>query len=277
MSSNNILKDNLNSLYNITQSSFLVYPKQMIITTLRDYFSKSDYYHYQADQWGFPNVTDHTDLPLGADLPSGPGARPELSLTNPLSTRLFIGENYHFSGIYYPAILVKSAGGKYVPVSINREKGSIFYEDLVFTDGYNEKVVSSPKHFITAGFFDTNITIDVLTRSLRSRDDLIEHIAMCFTEVNFESLVDVGIVVRPLSFSATSERDDRSDKLFMQSISLDIHFEWRREIPISGIVEAIVFTVQFKDLNNPNSIISPNLTIVTENSLLDNILNLPVI
>ena len=40
MSSNNFFKSDLYNVYNIIQASMLVYPKEVIITTLRDFFSK---------------------------------------------------------------------------------------------------------------------------------------------------------------------------------------------------------------------------------------------
>lgn len=241
----------------------LVYPKEMIISTLRDFFSKDSYYHYAKDQWGFANTTDHTDLPPGADLPTQFNTNG--AMQEGLSTRLFIGENYRYQGIYYPAILVKSGGGKYVPISINRESGGIQYEDIIFEDGYgNQTIVHKPKAFITAGVWEGSFIIDVLTRSLRSRDDLVELISMCFTEITFDSLLDIGIMVKPLSYSAAAESDDRSDKLFRQSITLDIRTEWRREINISTFIDAILFTVDFQDLDSKTSVPAANITINTE-------------
>jgi len=252
----------------------IVYPKEIIIATLRDFFSKDSYYHYSKDQWGFANTTDHTDLPLGADVPAGhPGST--ATSTNFLSTRIFIGENYRYDGIYYPAILVKSGGSRYVPISINREQGSIQYEDIVYEDGYgNVSVVSRPKAFITAGAWEGSIIIDVMTRSLRSRDDIVELIGIYFSEISFDSLYDIGIIVKPLNVSGTSETDDRNDKLFRQTITLDIRTEWRRAIPIGNIIETILFTMQFSDLSKSTNPVAQNLTINTQVSLTDMIIDL---
>jgi hypothetical protein len=274
MSTNNFFKSDLYRLHNIVQASMLVYPKEVIIAVLREFFSKDSYYHYSKDQWGFANTTDHTDLPPGADLPSGPGARPDLAGAGPLSTRLFIGENYRYDGIYYPAILVKSGGGRYVPISINREQGGIQYENVIFEDGYgNQTNVAQPKSFITAGAWEGTIVIDVITRSLRSRDDLVEWVMMCFTEITVDTLYDVGLIVKPPSFGSASESDDRNDKLFRQNLTLDIRTEWRREIPIGNIIESILFTAAFEDLSQPANPVPANLTITTEVSLLDILLN----
>ncbi len=270
MSSNNFFQSDLNRIHNIIQSSMLSYPKELVIATLRNYFSKDSYYHYSKDQWGFANTTDHTDLPPGADMPYGPGSNPLLKNSQNLSTRLFIGENYRYDGIYYPAILVKSNGSKYVPISINREKGGIQYTNIFFEDGYgNEMIVRRPDAFITAGAWEGSLNIDILTRSLRARDDLVEQVAMCFTEVNFEDLVDVGLVIKPISIGGTSETDDRNDKLFRQNLTLDIRTEWRREIPIGNLIDAIFFTATFEDLSRNDVPASPNLAINNNVSIYD--------
>jgi hypothetical protein len=274
MGTNNFSRDNLYSLHNFVQSSMIVYPKEIILSTLRDFFSHSDFYHYSKDQWGFPNTTDHTNMPPGADLPiTAYGST--ASINGLLSTRLFIGENYRHDGVYYPAILVKNGGSKYIPISINREKGSVQYEDIVFEDGYgNKTIVHNPAYFITAGVWEGHIVIDVITRSLRSRDDLVELVGLCFAEITVDSLYDIGIIVKPPNIGPPSESDDRNDKLFRQTITLDIRTEWRREIPIGNIIDAIFFSASFEDLSNPNTPVSPNITINTEVNLLDMLLNL---
>jgi hypothetical protein len=273
MGTNNFNRDNLNHLHNMVQSSMIVYPKEIILSTLRDYFSQSDFYHYSKDQWGFPNTTDHTDLPPGADLPVGSYGS-TASSNELLSTRLFIGENYKHNGIYYPAVLVKNGGTKYVPISINREKGGVQYEDLIYEDGNgNHTIIHSPAYFFTAGVWEGQIVIDILSRSLRARDDLAELIGTCFTEIYVDSLYDIGILVKPLNISSPSESDDRTAKLFKQSITLDIRTEWRRQIPINNIIDTIFFTATFEDLSRPEEPISPNITINTEISMLDMLLN----
>lgn len=229
----------------------IVYPKEAIIAILRNFFSEDAFYHYQKDQWGNPNVTDHTDLPLGADLPYGPGARPQYDINPILPTRLFIGENYPNNGVFYPAVLVKSGGSKYVQVSFNRNQGEIMYEQRIYIDGYgNQTTVSTPKAMVTAGAWEGSVIIDVLSRSLRSRDELIQCIAMLFTEIQFETLHQIGIVVKPPSISAPSESDDRNDKLFKMSVTLDIRTEWRREIPIKDTVDAVLFTADFGTISS---------------------------
>lgn len=272
--SNNFFRSDLFGLYNIVQSSMIVYPKEIIIATLRDFFSHDSYYHFAKDQWGFPNTTDHTDLPPGADMPFGPGSHPELNPNPILPTRLFIGENYRYNSIYYPAILVKSGGTKYVPISINRNQGEIKYSKTIYTDGYgNSTEVRTPVAFMTAGAWEGTIIVDVMTRSLRARDDLVELVGMCFTEIQFETLHQIGIIVKPISVSGTSETDDRNDKLFRQTLTLDIRTEWKREIPIGNTIDAILFTASFSDLAS-GSPVAANLTVNTEVNMTDMLLKM---
>lgn len=268
MGTNNIVRSDLNRIYNISQNIAIVYPKEVIIATLRDFFSKDTFYHYSKDQWGFANTTDHTDLPLGSDVPSDVNQ-------SILPTRLFIGENYRYNGIFYPAILVKSNGVKYVPLSINREQGSVKCEDILYDDGYgNKKIIKRPISFVTAGIWEGSITIDVLSRSLRARDDLVELIGICFSDIVVNQLYDVGLIIKPPNINSPSEIDDRADKLFKQSITIDIRTEWYREIPVSNIIEAILFTIQFQDLSDNNSSPVDGLTINTEVNLTDLLLNI---
>jgi hypothetical protein len=274
MSTNNFFKSDLFDIHNVVQASMIVYPKEIILSTLKDYFSKDSYYHFSKDQWGFPNTTDHTDLPPGADLPVGSFGSTAVN-GELLSTRLFIGENYRHDGAFYPAILVKNAGSKYVPISINREKGGVQYEDVVFEDGYgNQTIVHRPVSLFTAGVWEGQIVIDVISRSLRARDDLVELIGLCFSEISVDSLYDVGLIVKPPNIGSPSETDDRNDKLFRQSITLDIRTEWRREIPVGNIIDTILFTASFEDISRPTSPVAQNMSINTELNVLDMLLNL---
>lgn len=274
MSSNNFFKSELNKIHSVIQNSMILYPKEIIISTLRDYFSDDFYYRFSKDVYGFANTTDHTDIPLGADLPMDAfGSTAESNSS--LSTRLFIGEYYRRDVIFYPAIIVKSGGGRSIQISMNREQGAVQYDTIIYEDGYgNQSTVRRPVSFITAGAWEGQITIDVITRSLRSRDELIQQIAICLTEIVFDSLYDVGVTIKPLSYGSPSESDDRNDKLFRQSINLDVRTEWRREVPISNVIETILFTADIQDLSNPDSLPAPNLTINTENTLTDILLNL---
>jgi hypothetical protein len=255
---NNFFRSDLYRIFGIVQNSMIVHPKEVIIATLRDFFQHDSYYHYVRDVWGFANTTDHTDLPIDA------------GLHNNITTRLFIGENYRYDGIFYPAILVKSGGAKYVPISATRDATKVSWQLRTFEDGYgNIKSFRVPRDFIFSGAWEGSIVIDILTRSLRSRDELAQLVAICFTQIAFESLRKAGVVCKPLDIGSPSETDDRNDKLFKQTINIPIRTEWMVRKPIRNIVEIINFSIEFVDLAVPNAPVAQNLTIHTNASFLD--------
>ena len=261
MATNNFFKSDLPKLHNVVQNAMIVYPKEIILAHLRDHFSKDTYYHYSKDAWGFANTPDHTDLPLGA------------GVYDETTTRVFIGENYRQDVTYYPAILIKHGGSRSVPISINREEGSIQWKIIEFDDGYGNKVFyRTPKAFLFQGAWEGSINIEINAKNLGARDDLVEIVALCLTDIVFKSLQKAGVIVKPITVSAPTETDDRNEKLFRQNITLEIRTEWRREIPVGNLVEIINFSMDFADLLH-DSPVAPNLTINTNLRLLDNLMN----
>jgi len=262
MVTSNIFKSDLNKIYGLVQSSMITYPKELVITLLRDYFSHDTYYHYTKDVWGFPNTVDHTDLPLGS------------GMNDNLTTRLFIGENYRYDGIFYPAIFVKNNGARYVPISINREAGSYEMEYRIYEDGYgNTTYIPNPKNFLFKGVWEGTLSIDIYARDMRARDDLAELVGMFFADVGFDYLYRAGLIVKPPQIGSPSESDDRNDKLYRLTITLEVRSEWVRKIPIDNILNSIMFSIEFANLSAQNPVVAQNLTINTEISLLDTILN----
>lgn len=247
---NNLYRSALPKLHDITQSALSLYPKELIIATLRDFFSRDDVYHYAHDQFGFPQTPNQTGLPQSA------------GYADNLTTRLFIGENYRFDKVYYPAILVRHGGSTSVPISINRETSCVQWDFMVFEDGYgNIKKFPIPIHYILAGAWEGNINIDIKARDLRARDDLVDLVSLLFVDIAFNDLVKSGLIVKGVSSSSPSETGDRSDILFSQTITLQIRSEWRREIPITNILDIINTSIEFGRLDPADSPIATNLTI----------------
>jgi hypothetical protein len=241
----------------------IVSPKEIIIAALKDFFSNDTYYHYVKDAWGFALTPDHTDLPLDAGyLQNG--------ILDTTTTRLFIGENYRFDTIFYPAILVKHGGTKYVPVSINRDTTKVKWSERLFIDGYGQEyIVRNPEHFVFSGAWEGSIIIDIKSRSLRARDDLVELVGIFFTQIGFEMLRKAGVIVKPISAGSTSETDDRNDKLFNQSITLDIRTEWQVNAPITNVLEVINFIMEFGRIGEAHYPVDPNFSISTQIRLSD--------
>ena|ERR1019366_7190098 len=258
MSTGNIFASDLYHLHGIVSNPMITYPKEIIIATLRDFFSHDTTYHYVKDRFGNTLTTDHTDQPLDA------------GLNDNTSTRLNIGENYRYDVIYYPSILVKNNGSRSIPIGINRETGKVQWTYRAFEDGYgNLTKVRTPQAFIFNGAWEGGVTIDVKTRSLRSRDELVQLVGICLTHLSFESLRKAGIIVKPIVVGSPTEILDRNDNVFQQSITLDIRSQWEVQIPISNVIEAISFSIEFGRTDIIDAPIAQNLTITTEMSFLD--------
>lgn len=261
MATGSLHRTDLYNIYDVVQNTQLAYPKELIISILRDEFSRDSYYHFAADEYGFPLTPDHTDLPLGA------------GVEDDSTTRIFIGEAYRFDIVYYPAILVRAGGSTYVPISINRNKETIKYAATRVIDGYgNETVFSTPTHFVLAGVWEGPINVDIMARDILTRDNLVSICNLIFADIRFEELRRAGILIKKVSASGFSEADDRQqDKLYKASITLDIRSEWRREIPIDSVVDAIRICVEFGRVDVTPPVVAPNLQVNSYLQLIDQI------
>lgn len=257
-----LIRSDLYQIHHVVQNSLMAYPKELIIGMLREEFGKDSWYHYVSDPFGFPKVPDHTDLPLEAGLNG-----------DEQTTRIFIGEAFRFDAIFYPALLVKMISARSVPISLNRNKNVVEYEKQLVIDGYgNTKEFFLPQYIDLAGAWEGTISIDVLSRDILDRDNLVSIVMLLFTDIRFESLRKAGVLVKSgqPTLGNVSEGDDRQqDKLYKATITVDIRTEWRRLIPISNIVESINFCVDFREwgsetITNPNIAIGENLSILDQ-------------
>jgi len=249
-------------IYNQVQHSFIRYPKDVIIFTLRDIFSKDSYYKYTKDDWGYPKTTDHTDQD------------PKAGMFDDGTTRVYIGEAFRYDVQHYPSITVKHGGARYVPISLNRNKEFIHYKRVRYIDSEdetNEMFVQLPDKFVLSGAWEGSIIIEVTAKGLRAREDLIEIVSAAFVDWVWQDMYRVGISVKPSSptISSPSEAEDRNDKFYRQSVTLEIRTEWHREIPITSFVDAINFCIDFANLEANPPVVSPNLTINTKVEFLD--------
>ena len=238
-----------------------LHSKELILFSLRDFFSKDDFYRFNTDPYGYPKVVDVTDLPL------------EAGISDDATTRVCIQEAFRQEADFYPAIIVKTGAFNSVPISMNRETGTIQWDNLIFQDGYgNIKTYRTPSYFIFAGAWEGTISIDVLARDMRTKDDLMDLISLYFVDVGFNELVKEGLIVLNVSTSGVSETDDRNSKLFKDTVNLKIRTEWARNINISTVVEVINFAVEFGQV--PDGIPAANLTINAEQTLVEILANL---
>jgi len=258
-----LTKSDLYNLHNYTQNSGHAYVKEFVIDSLREYFSQDSYYRYVRDAWGFPLTPSQENLSADA------------GINDSTTTRLFIGEFTRQHAQFFPAILIKSGGYRSVPIAMNRNKFSVQYDPIKYFDGYgNETIVHSPVAVLQNGAWEGQITVDLMARSNRARNELSDLCMIFFTDYHFESFYKAGIVIKSASLGGDSESDDRNDKLYKATITLEVRSEWERSIPILGALDAINICADIVNTNNPNAIPSPNLTIETTLELNDQLLNM---
>lgn len=258
MTTNNINRSDLPRIYDIVQNAMTLYPKELVIAALRDFFSTDSFYSYRHDPWGFPQTPDLTGVPLNA------------GLQDSITTRLFIGEAYRFDTNYFPALLVRHGGSTSVPISFNREAYCIQWGNMVFQDGYNIKTFPVPEHFILAGAWEGTINIDVRAKDLRTRDDLVDLVGLNFVDVAFNDLVKSGLAIKGVSSGAPSEVQDRNDWIYQQTVSLTVRSEWRRQLPIANIIDVIRFSIDFRRFDPPpDGPVAANLSIVSNKTIMD--------
>lgn len=236
----------------------LSYPKELVIGVLRDEFAKDSYFHYVKDSWGYPFIPDHTDLPIDA------------GIQDDSASRLYISEKNRQGVPYYPALIVSMANTSSIPISMNRDKGTIKYSTLRVVDGYgNEKFYPTPTRYVTAGAYEGALNIEIKTKGIRERDELIQITSILLMDVRHDELWRAGVFIKRLSVSSISEADDINDKIYNATISLDIRSEWRREIPVENVVDAINICIDFGRVDTTPATFAQNLQINTGLTLLD--------
>lgn len=263
MATGNTFRSDLYAIHNYVQNSISTHPKEIFIETLREFFSQDSYYHYVRDEWGFPKVPDHTDLLNDA------------GYSDDETTRIFIGELYRFDNRYYPALLIRSAGARSVPISMNQNMGTVIWANTVFVDGYgNQTIVATPDYFKEDGAWEGSIAVDIETLSPRSRDELHELVSIVFLNTRRLQLQNAGVFVKGVDISSPSEAEDRNNKLFKQTVTFSIRTEWHRQIPITSVIDAINICLDFGNLETQPYQIAPNIRINTNIDLLDAFMSL---
>lgn len=257
-----LFRSDLYAIHHVAQNSLLSYPKELIIGMLREEFAKDSFYHFTCDSWGYPKIPDHTNLPLGA------------GFEDDLTTRIFIGEAFRFDAIFYPALLVRMVSARSVPISFNRNKEVIQWEKQLVIDGYgNTKEYFTPRHIDLSGAWEGTVTIEVQSRDILDRDNLVSIIMLLFVDIRFESLRKAGVLVKsgqPTVGGVTEGEDRQKNKLYKATVSVDIRTEWRRLIPIKNIVEYINLCIDFKVIGS-DTITDPNFAISDSICLSDRI------
>lgn len=252
MESGGFFSSNLFSLYNIIQNTQIIYPKELIIGTLREFFAKDSKYHYVSDEWGFPKTPDHTDL------------NPRAGLNDTETTRIYIGQEHRNGVPFYPAVLVKISGTTSVPISFNQEEESVQHTFMTYEDENGVQYqVSVPATFIIAAGWDITMTIDILTEESPDRGTIAEAISAYLIGVARNPLARAGLFIKGLRTDGETIENYQNDNIYKISITLDCRGELRRNIPILEIADIINICGDIgRELGEGNTFVpAPNMTI----------------
>ena len=102
----------------IVQQTAIVHPKTLLIDGLRKIFRKDSIFTYRDDDFGYPITPDQT------------GVDPDTDAT----TKILISDSYRYEVKFFPAIIIKSSGGSYKPISFNQNMTYKHRADYITND-----------------------------------------------------------------------------------------------------------------------------------------------
>lgn len=239
-----IVTSDIYHLDHIVRHTGIVHGRNILIDTLREIFARDSNYRYITDIFGFPKTPDHTGLDIDA------------GLVDQTTTRLFIGTTYRYEISYLPAITVRQTNSQYRPVSFNQNKLNIQYELQRMEDGYgNVSFLKVPSRYLFAGAWEQSFELKVLSHSQEDTAAIADVVMVSLQNTYRDIMERNGLFVKRVSASGEqSEQSGNNDPVFSISLSVDTYSEWRREIPISNLVDRIQLCFHFdigSDLDPP--------------------------
>ena len=266
MTTTHFFLTDLYAIHKVIQNTQIVYAKELIVSTLRDYFSQDTRYHYVRDEWGNPKVGDMTNKSLTA------------GIFDHDTTRIWIGQENKQNPRFLPSVIVKHTGANYKPISFNQNKENLHYEKRLFQDGYGHLYnVSQPVYFAFAGAWDTNFDMEIETDSPVDRSIIAECISLLFQNIKNDDLHFNGLFVKNTRVSGENSEDFQNGKIFKQTVSIECRGEYRRIVPVANTIDIINLCIDFGSFIPPsNSTFDENLRINAQVSLLDIAYNKPI-
>ena len=214
--------------HNAVQQSAIVHPKSLLIDSLRKIFRSDSVFTYRDDEYGYPLTPDQTGIDPDSDL----------------TTKILISDTYRYEVKFFPAILIKSGGGAYKPLSFNQNMTYKHRTDIVEDEYGVRTTVSTPTHRIYAGRWDLSFDVQIYSESQAELQELVDITSLALQYSLWNDLRANGLFIHQLRIGAESAEPYANDYVYSNSITLSTHSEWRVEIPIDSIVEKIAFTIE---------------------------------
>lgn len=210
---------------NVVQQVAIIAPKSLLIDGLRKVFRNDSIYTYRSDEYGFPLTPDLTGVELGSDQ----------------TTNILIGDLYRYEVKFFPAIVIRSGGGSYKPISFNQDMTYKYRKD-VFEDAYGARsIVTTPTHKVYSGAWELSFDVQIYAESHSELQELVDITSLALQHTLWHELRANGLMILRLSIGSESAEQYANDYVYNQSISLSTRSEWRIEVPIDNVIERMVF------------------------------------
>lgn len=233
-------------LDHVVRNVGIVHGRNTLIDTLRECFARDSEYRYLKDIYGYPK----TPSQVGLDMDAG--------IVDDSTTRVFIGSSYRYEQSFLPAITIRQTSSTYKPISFNQNKWVIDYAMQRTEDGYgNVDYIRVPSKYISAGAWDQAFEIKVISNSQEDTAHIADIIMVSLQDTYRRVLERNGLFIKQLNASGESaEQINENDPVFSVSISANTYSEWRREIPISNLLERIqlCFKVDYGNDKDPPAV-----------------------
>lgn len=236
---------------NIVRHVGITHGRALIIDHLRDTFSRDREYRYLTDKFGYPKIPNHKGLATNA------------GIEDDTTSRISIEAFFTYRTSYLPSISVRQTSSSYKPISFNQNRFTIDYDIVRTEDGYgNVDLTKLPARFIYAGAWDQTYEIKVSSNSMEDTSSIADLVMMALqANPARDSLERNGLFVKQVTSSGeNSENTNNNDPMFTVSITANCYAEWRKEIPISNLLERIHFC--FTIDSSPNDIPANEAAIV---------------
>lgn len=210
---------------NIIQNVAVIQPKNLLIDVLRRTFSEDNVYTYRSDPYGFPLTVDLTGK-----------IRDDED-----TTKILISDLYGHEVKFYPAITVKSGGGSYAPISFNQNETTKYRKDVVTTEFGAQTAVSTPTHRVYAGAWDQSFDVTIYSESHSELEEITEIVLATLQITSWNELRENGLFIKKTSFSGENAQPYANDYVYIKTITIQTWSEWRVEIPLTDVIEKVLF------------------------------------
>jgi hypothetical protein len=212
----------------VVQQTAIVHPKALLIDGLRKIFQNDSVFTYRDDEYGYPLTPDLTGLDVDSEL----------------TTKILISDTFRYEVKFFPAILIKSNGGSYKPISFNQNMTYKYRTDVIENEYGARKVFSTPTHRVYTGRWELRFDVQIYSESQAELQELTDIVSLALQYSLWNELRANGLFISNLSIGGESAESYANDYVYNTAISLTTLSEWRVEVPIENIVEQIAFTLE---------------------------------